>query len=904
MNVNILGEYDHVMLGGTTDALRKAFRLTESGKKVAIITSQTFLAEDICADFSYFSTEKLEGFGKLPDDVIMPNGMICPDAWKRYLETECEHRGIEFFYHLWVIDIREHRNGKLVTLAAKGGLFGVFCQTAEDHRKKTTDMSYRMYVSEQNDSNWTLMSVENVGTPNKTIAENLYACRNTVLEKYRNEKEQHQSLRLSNFFAERGYGAPIRETEASDVRITDVIGIQCGSEINAWKKYRQEEIPDTWEMETRQYDLIVVGGGTSGAMAAIHAARNGIKTALIEPNYQLGGTGTVGGIGVYWFGKRFSDVEEIDHSIYEIFGKLGIPGGSLCWSDYDIAHCGIRAQVFLDKCLSSGVEVFFGQIAWGSIMDATRVRGVVTAGEDGNIAFLSKMVFDATGDGDIAVACGADSVYGNENDCTSLWPSIGHYHQPDSHGSSFLGMFLLSFDPKDYTRFFTDVRHLGDPLFDHGHYAAMRESRHIRGKYTVTLKDLWNKKTYEDGLYTCYSNYDPKGPCNADIVYAGVLPPQVSVQIPLSALSPTDKNGERIAGLYVLGKAISATHNVFPSIRMQPDLMHQGSVMGELAAFCINHGITPDEMNPSDIRNIVYEKTGDPLTLPINEKTLAEMVEKLSPESPKTFLDYPFRCEFTEQSEVAMVMCAEAEEILPFIRERLHSEQNEVMRRELIGYALWHGCDDWTEEYCEMLRKELSESGEALPCRVSECYKCVEAYLPDHGIMPETASRLNLLAYSSNVCIIKLFEEVLHRLEHNRDYIDRAKGIFHYIEAFAFAAEHTGMKEFAPMLEKLLAFPELHEVTGRRNLTDPLADRLSILTIALSRAYAALGDRRGYFYLLKLLMAENLAAAYSAYLALKKLTGMDHGMNHDAWRQMILTDPRLECPHPIRDRIW
>ena len=37
-----------------------------------------------------------------------------------------------------------------------------------------------------------------------------------------------------------------------------------------------------------------------------------------------------------------------------------------------------------------------------------------------------------------------------------------------------------------------------------------------------------------------------------------------------------DEKGERIEGLYVLGKAISATHNIFPSIRMQPDLMHQG----------------------------------------------------------------------------------------------------------------------------------------------------------------------------------------------------------------------------------------------------------------------------------------------------------------------------------------
>lgn len=85
-------------------------------------------------------------------------------------------------------------------------------------------------------------------------------------------------------------------------------------------------------------------------------------------------------------------------------------------------------------------------------------------------------------------------------------------------------------------------------------------------------------------MYTCYSNYDPKGKLDADIVYFGVLPPQTSIQIPLSALIPVDENGNQIHNLYVAGKAISATHNVFPSIRMQSDLMHQGAVLGAVLA--------------------------------------------------------------------------------------------------------------------------------------------------------------------------------------------------------------------------------------------------------------------------------------------------------------------------------
>ncbi len=43
-------------------------------------------------------------------------------------------------------------------------------------------------------------------------------------------------------------------------------------------------------------DVLVVGGGTAGVIAALQAARAGAKTALVERGSQLGGTMTVGGV--------------------------------------------------------------------------------------------------------------------------------------------------------------------------------------------------------------------------------------------------------------------------------------------------------------------------------------------------------------------------------------------------------------------------------------------------------------------------------------------------------------------------------------------------------------------------------------------------------------------------------
>ena len=43
-------------------------------------------------------------------------------------------------------------------------------------------------------------------------------------------------------------------------------------------------------------DVVVIGGGTAGVFAAISAAKNGVKTILVEKNSTLGGTVTTGGV--------------------------------------------------------------------------------------------------------------------------------------------------------------------------------------------------------------------------------------------------------------------------------------------------------------------------------------------------------------------------------------------------------------------------------------------------------------------------------------------------------------------------------------------------------------------------------------------------------------------------------
>lgn len=54
--------------------------------------------------------------------------------------------------------------------------------------------------------------------------------------------------------------------------------------------------PDPENPELLDVDVLVVGGGSAGHVAAIQAGRMGAKTVLLERNSQLGGTTTTGGV--------------------------------------------------------------------------------------------------------------------------------------------------------------------------------------------------------------------------------------------------------------------------------------------------------------------------------------------------------------------------------------------------------------------------------------------------------------------------------------------------------------------------------------------------------------------------------------------------------------------------------
>lgn len=873
----IIAETEEMIIGEGRDALKMAAELAGQGRQVLLAARGTCLADDICGTNRYRSPEVEEAAVKEPG--------FTPDQYALSLEESCENLGIDILYFVRYVDRTAVDGRLLIRFAAKGGLFGIFCQRCLDLRTEQEDENYIALITEEGKPGFSLLEVENpVSGSDPGIwkvmdtAERLYTCRKELIHAFIQKKAENPKLCLGRF-ARRGFrkeknGQPGKEAASEnrrDIECETVLMRVIPKGQNRFGRYtfleqRQEEAAVS--VETESWDLVVAGGGTSGVMAAIHAARGGLKTVLIEPNYDLGGTQTAGGVSTYWFGHRFSDVREMDGLVDDLCMRCGVRKRQGIWSDRDDFHAGIRSFVYLQCCLEAGVKVVFGQIAYDAFRQSAEDGsgiGVVTAGDAGNRVYFGKAVIDATGDGDLAVALGADGCYGSKTDLITYWASLAQYTSPDTYRNNFSSM-LFSEDPKDYTRFIRLGRKRGEEKFDHGSYVSMRESRHIRGMQTVSLKDLISYRTWEDALYTCFSNYDPKGKLDSDMVYCGVLPPQVSVQIPLSALLPVDREGKRIEGLYVAGKAISATHNVFPSIRMQPDLMHQGAVMGNLLARALNNGVWPEQMDARERRRFLLSCSDDPLILPENRMKARECAEKISVNSRNQWVDVPFVYEETESFASLGLMAAEQDAVRPTLKKRLERETDRETRELLIGYALWHGMDDWTPELCDSICSKLQKV-DGLPERKGSTM-CAQL-LPDHGVMPEIVYQLNQLGWSRREEILRPFSIVLDKLEKGeRDYQTIQKGIYHYVESFAYAAVHNPQKGFIPMLKRLLKLPELEQAVEKQDSVELLTERYQILVFILNRALAFLGDQDGLDGLERLAFLENMAIRGSACMAL------------------------------------
>lgn len=415
--------------------------------------------------------------------------------------------------------------------------------------------------------------------------------------------------------------------------------------------------------------VLVAGGGTAGALAAIAAARHGARTTVIEPLGYLGGIGTGGGIHSYYHGVSDRLQDELDARVAEL-SPLFLGGHRVAGF-----HPDAKKVALMELATRAGVEILLGVTATGVTTDpvaeessavgaevaersapsrpVVRLASVQAAGPDGPCVLEAAAFVDATGDGDVAAMAGAEFNMGREGDglLHAFSQSAGHIGKDRESGEPQLAMLNFDagyVDPDDVTDM-SRARRLGlrrlwkdawtaDERWTYiAPHLGLRQGRQIIGDYQLTLRDEIAGARFPDVVVYAkahYDNhfYDYENESDTAAVWVWLLGQWRTLtgcEVPYRCLLPRG-----IEGLVIGCRALSLTQDAHYQFRMQRDMQRVGIAAGIAAALAARGGVTPRAINVPELQAILA-KTGaltetDRPQPALPDHTTAELIDDLA----------------------------------------------------------------------------------------------------------------------------------------------------------------------------------------------------------------------------------------------------------------------------------
>jgi hypothetical protein len=173
----------------------------------------------------------------------------------------------------------------------------------------------------------------------------------------------------------------------------------------------------------KKFDIIVVGGGISGAVAAISAARNGSKVLIVEQHGFLGGMLTAAGVGpmMTFHVEDRQVVQGITGELIDRMIKKGkSPGHIIDAIGYTYTVTPFDAEWMKHELelmlLENQCEVLYHSMLAGVEVENGIIKSITVCNKAGLTKLYSKVFLDATGDGDLSAWAGVDFIKGREKD--------------------------------------------------------------------------------------------------------------------------------------------------------------------------------------------------------------------------------------------------------------------------------------------------------------------------------------------------------------------------------------------------------------------------------------------------------------------------------------------------------
>ncbi|WBM72228.1 FAD-dependent oxidoreductase [Buttiauxella sp. WJP83] len=172
-----------------------------------------------------------------------------------------------------------------------------------------------------------------------------------------------------------------------------------------------------------QFDVVVIGGGISGSIAAIAAARNQAKTVVVEASACLGGTLTTNGVNpmmTFHAGEKQVIRGITDELVSRLKAQGKSPGHVRDPGHFTTTYTPFDAEAMKHELelmlLEAGGKVLYH----ASLAEVTRVGNVIdtitVCTRSGLMPLRAKVFIDASGDAVVAEKSGVPLLKGRESD--------------------------------------------------------------------------------------------------------------------------------------------------------------------------------------------------------------------------------------------------------------------------------------------------------------------------------------------------------------------------------------------------------------------------------------------------------------------------------------------------------